>query len=112
MRILANFFNIRPDAPVHDQAVIIDLGRAGATEITRLHSALVDRVRDAALGEIDPLPPVSHTSILLLFGPDAERLFAGIRSTLAADPAGAVARVTVRCGGPGAPERVIDLGAM
>lgn len=46
---------------------------------------------------------------LFMYGPDAERLFAGIEKTLRAYPLCQNARVVIRKGGPGAEEREIRL---
>lgn len=46
---------------------------------------------------------------LFMFGPDAERLFAGIEPTLRASPVCHGARVLIRRGGPGAEQREVIL---
>lgn len=112
MRLLANVFNIRPDAPVHDQVVIIELAHAADPAwLSRLHAALSVQVQRDALGEVDRPEIVGGRTVLLLYGADAERLSAGIEPLLRAEPLLRDAHITVRRGGPGAAQRDFRLQA-
>ncbi len=46
---------------------------------------------------------------LFMYGPDAERLFAGVEPTLRGYPLCTNAKVIIRRGAPGAPERELTL---
>jgi hypothetical protein len=46
---------------------------------------------------------------LFLYGPDADKLFAGVEPVLRNYPLCQGAKVVLRYGGPGAPERVVEL---
>ncbi len=61
------------------------------------------------LGEFDGNEIEPGETTLFMYGPDAERLFAGIEQTLRGYPLCQGARVEIRRGGPGAEQGQIRL---
>ena len=110
----------RPRAPSAprppQQAVLVHLDGAGLPDAvyeTCDTSTLGDRLREVvqrdSLGEYDGDETGPTETTLFLYGPDAERLFTGIEPTLRAYPLCQHARVVIRHGPPGAPEREVRL---
>src|SRR5262249_42745499 len=90
------------------QAVLVHL--VGYThDLTTLEDQLIEVIEAGALGEFDGNEVRPAMTTLFMYGPDAERLFAGIESTLRASPFCRNARVVVRRGGPGADQREVRL---
>jgi hypothetical protein len=103
-------------AAAPSQAVLVHLdGQGLSDEVYEQHDLAtiedqLEAVIDAGgLGEYDGNDVGEEGATLYMYGPDAERLFAGIEATLRAYPLCRNARVVVRAGGPGAQEREIVL---
>ncbi len=78
-------------------------------------ATLEDHIRAAlagtGLGEYDGNEFGPGETTLYLYGPDAERLLTLIQPVLTGYPLGRNARVVIRKGGPGAPQRELRLPA-
>lgn len=95
------------------QAVLVHLdGRENAIEprdLWPIEDALMEVIEREGLGEFDGNEVGPEDAILFMYGPDAERLFAAIETTLRANPICKGARAVIRRGEPGAPEREVLL---
>jgi hypothetical protein len=100
----------------NEQAVLVHLDGSGLPDhvyqdhdLATLEERLTDVIGRERLGEFDgnEIGPAEVT--LFMYGPDAERLFAGIESVLRGYPLCQSARVVIRGGGPGAPEREVRI---
>lgn len=74
-----------------------------------IEDMLIEIIERDGLGEFDGNETGPTETTLFMYAPDAERLFAGIESTLRAYPLCHGARVVIRRGGPGAEQREIRL---
>ena len=106
----------RPPAGPMDQTVLVHLdGQTLPAEVYRDHDLLTlegqlsDAIEAQGLGEFDGNEIGDPGATLFMYGPDAERLFAGIEAILRAYPLCKNARVVIRRGGPGAEEREVLL---
>ncbi|HEX4736143.1 MAG TPA: hypothetical protein VH331_01135 [Allosphingosinicella sp.] len=74
-------------------------------------STLEDKLQEALgdLGECDGTEHGERDSRIFLYGSDAEAMFRAIEPTLLTYPLAASARVLLRSGPPGAPEREVRL---
>ena len=94
-----------------DQAVLIDFSIDGlldpVSEIDTLETIL-NRTLGSA-GESDGHEIGGGEGTIFLYGADAEKIFARVESVLKSNPLCKNARVTVRKGGPGSPERTVQL---
>ena len=104
------------EAAPSEQAVLVYLdGKNLPVEVYRDCdlATIEDRLREAiekdGLGEFDGNEIGETETTLYMYGPDAERLFAGIELTLRAYPLCKNARVVIRRGGPGGEQREIRL---
>ena len=70
---------------------------------------LIDAVDRAGCGEFDGHESGPEETTLYLYGPDAEALFAAIEGTLRAYPLCQTARVEIRYGPPGSPQREVAI---
>ena len=70
---------------------------------------MVETVERDGLGEFDGHEMRMTETVLFMYGPDADRLFAGIERVLRQYPLCTGARVVIRYGGPGSREKVIKL---
>ena len=115
----------RPAAPVTpapagqagEQAVIVRLPGSGLPDevyehydLSTLEYQLIDAVDGAGCGEYDGHEFGPAGTTLYLYGPDAEVLFAAIEGTLRAYPLCQNARVEIRYGPPGSPQREVAIG--
>lgn len=98
------------------QAVLVHLDGAGLPDdvyerydLATIEDQLTTVLEEAGLGEFDGNETGPTETTLFMYGPDAERLFAGIEKTLRAYPLCKGARVTIRRGEPGAEERTVTL---
>jgi hypothetical protein len=96
------------------QAVLVHLDGTGLPDETyerfdlaTLEDRLLEVMSRRRLGEIDGHEIGPSETIVFLYGPDAERLYAGIEPVLRTYPLCANARVVIRSGGAGAPEREV-----
>ncbi len=74
-------------------------------DLATLEEQLIAVIQEEKLGEFDGNEMGGDEVVLYMYGPDAERLYAGVRSTLRRYPLCRNARVVVRRGGPGAQQR-------
>lgn len=103
-----NSSGARSGAP--EQAVLIYLvGAVDQDDLTTLENELSDAIAEEALGEYDGHEFGPDGARLFMYSPDAESLYAGIEATLRDHPLCRNARVIVRLGQPGAPERQIRI---
>ena len=101
-----------------EQAVIVYLDGSGLPgeiyeqyDLATLEDRLVQAVERSASGEYDGNEFGLDGTTLYLYGPDAERLFLAIESALRGYPLCQNARVVIRRGPPGSPERELIIGA-
>jgi hypothetical protein len=78
-------------------------------DVATIENRLVEAIQRDHLGEFDGNKVRDQTTVLLMSGPDAERLYAGIEPTLRNYPLCQHARVVIRKGGPGSPQREVLL---
>ncbi len=106
-----------PDPASSDlQAVLVHLDGVNLpdhvyqeNDLATIESQVTEALSRLGLGICDGNEMGPTESTLFLYGPDAEKLFAGIESVLRANPLCQGARVVLRQGGPGSPEREIKL---
>ena len=105
-----------PQQASPQQAVLVYLdGVSLPPEVYERHdlSTLEDQLRgvltEPSLGEYDGNEIRESETVLYLYGPDAERLYASIESTLRGYPLCRNARVLIRRGGPGTSSREVRL---
>ncbi len=116
MGILSKLFKKKVEAPHNDQAVLVYLDGQGLSEevyseydTSTLEDQLMEVIELNSLGKFDGNEFGQGEAILFMYGPDAEALFTGIESILRAYPLCQKARVVIRQGGPGAPQREVHL---
>ena len=78
-------------------------------DTSTIEDQLIEVIESQSLGDFDGNEFGPTETILFMYGPDAERLFAGIEPTLRAYPLCQNARVVIRKGGEGAQEREVRL---
>ena len=78
-------------------------------DIATLEDSLIGVIKREGLGVYDGHEFGPTEVVLFMYGPDAERLFAGIELTLRGYPLCRNAKVVIRRGPPGAPERELTL---
>jgi hypothetical protein len=98
------------------QAVLVHLDTVGLPDhiyqdydLATIEDKLIEVIEREGLGEFDGNEVGPGETTLFIYGPDAERLFAGIEQTLRGCPLCQGARVEIRCGGPGAQQRELRL---
>ena len=101
---------------IPEQAVIVRLrGNGLPAEVYEKHdiSTLQDQLREVIkkkkLGEFDGNEFGPEETVLYMYGPDAEQLFAGVESVLRAYPLCKEGVAVIRRGPPGAPAREVSL---
>ena len=119
MGLLARLFGRKPPAPKSEsaqQAVFVYLdGRRLPSEVyaqydlATIEDELIEIIRRDHLGAFDGNEVRDATTVLFMYGPNAERLYAGIEQTLRNYPLCQRARVVIRKGGPGSEQRVVLL---
>jgi hypothetical protein len=99
-----------------EQAVLVYLDGVGLpdhvykeSDLTTLEDRLTQLIKRDALGEYDGNEIGPTETTLYMYGPDAERLFAGIEKSLREYPLCRKSRVVIRRGGPSAAEREVRL---
>ena len=128
MSILNKLFGRKPEMPTvpvtqapaeqaPEQAVIVRLPGSGLPDevydhydLSTLEDQLIDAVEPAGCGEYDGNEFGPEGTTLYLYGPDAEALFAAIEGTLRDYPLCQNARVEIRYGPPGSPQREVAIG--
>ncbi|HTQ39229.1 MAG TPA: hypothetical protein VMJ32_09375 [Pirellulales bacterium] len=105
-----------PSSPPIEQAVLVYLDGVGLPnhiyqecELATIEDRLMATIEDSNLGEFDGNEIGPKETVLYMYGPDAEKLFAGIELTLRNYPLCQGARIIIRHGGPGANQREIKL---
>jgi hypothetical protein len=119
MNIFAKLFGKKAapsEASGNSQAVLVYLdGQRLPNEVyaehdlATLEDQLIEVIETRTLGEFDGNEIRERESILYMYGPNAEALFAGIEPTLRKYPLCSNARVVIRQGNPGAPQRELRL---
>ena len=118
MSFLKSLFGSKPSnsAKGDEQTVLIYLdGSTLPDEVYQQHDLatiedrLVAALANTGLGEFDGNEIGGGETKLYLYGPDAERLFAHLEPILTAYPLCRNARVVIRRGRPGAPQREVQL---
>ena len=99
-----------------EQAVLVHLDGSGLPDhiydeydLSTIEDRLIDVIEREGLGEFDGNEVGPGETTLYMYGPDAERLFAGIEQTMRTYPLCQGARVEIRRGGPGAEQREVRL---
>ena len=117
MNVLARLFGKRGEPPAHEEAVIVHLDAQGLPDevyeehdLATLEDQLIEAIEAAQAGEFDGNEFGPGVVTLYMYGANAEHLFSAIEAALRAYPLCAGARVLIRRGGPGAPERELVLG--
>jgi len=105
-----------PGAPPPEQAVLIYLKSSGLPDevyekydVATLEDRLRAVIEQDQLGEFDGDEIRETETVLFMYGPNAERLFAGIGPTLRSYPLCQEARVVIRPGPPGTASRELQL---
>lgn len=103
-------------SPESEQAVLVYLDGQNLRnevyeeyDLATLEDQLVEVIEREGVGEFDGNDIGPGEVILYMYGPDAERLYAGIEQTLRDYPLCESARIVIRTGGPGAVEREVRL---
>jgi hypothetical protein len=120
MNIFKRLFGERPSkeeqAERPPQAVLVHLDGTGLPadvyqqcDLATIEDRLTEVIAREGLGEFDGNEVGPHETTLFMYGPDAERLFAGIEQTLRGYPLCRGARVEIRRGGPGAEKREVRM---
>ena len=78
-------------------------------DLATIEDLLMAAIEADNLGELDGNDMGPEGATLYMYSSDAERLFAGIEPILRDYPLTQTAAVVIRKGGPGAPERVVQL---
>ena len=106
---------VAPSTPTQ-QAVLVHLD--GTTlpdavyrehDLATLEDRLIEAISAASAGEFDGNEIGPDETTLFMYGPSAETLFSAVESVLLAYPLCRNARVEIRRGGPGAPQRELRL---
>jgi hypothetical protein len=102
--------------PTAEQAVLVYLDGSSLpdevyeqNDLATIEDRIIAALAGKGLGEFDGNEIGPGGATLYLYGPEAERLFALIEPVLTAYPLCRNARVVIRKGGPGAPQREILL---
>jgi hypothetical protein len=114
MGLFDAFRKKKPVAP--EQAVIVHLRGSGLAEevyekydVSTLQDQLREVIRKKKLGEFDGNEHGPEETVLYMYGPDADLLFAGVESVLRAYPLCKEGVAVIRRGPPGSPEREVSL---
>jgi hypothetical protein len=99
-----------------EQALIIHIDLANLPaevldqhDLATIEAELTAAIAAGGLGEFDGNEVGEQSAIIYMYGPDAERLFAGVEQILRSSPLCRGARAIVRSGGPGATQREVIL---
>ena len=116
MGFLQRLFGTRKDERPAHHAVLVHLDGIGLPDniyqecdTATLEDKLIAILDAKGLGEFDGTESGSKETTVFLYGPDADKLFAGIEATLRAYPLCKGARVVLRYGGAGATEKELKL---
>ena len=113
---MLGFFKSKPKPKSNEQAVLIHLNGTDLPDsvyeqydLKGLDELLSPILKKSNLGEYDGEETGPQETVVFLYGPDAEKLFAGIESALRSYPLCQKSRVVIRQGPPGAAEREVRL---
>jgi hypothetical protein len=101
--------------PKAEQAVIVALVGSGIEQsfyqhdLSTLEDQIIESLHGTGLGALDGNEIGPSGCALYLYGPDAEMLYARIEPILRPHPLCQSCRVTIRRGGPGAPQREVRI---
>jgi hypothetical protein len=120
MSFLKNLFRTKAEGPHkgggNTQAVLVHLDGVGLPaavyeqcDLATIEDQLTGVIERGRLGEFDGNEVGGGGATMYMYGPDAERLFSGIQATLRAYPLCQGAKIIVRKGGPGSPQREVKL---
>jgi len=117
MNVFAKFFGGKAKQSLPEQAVIVYLDAQSLPDavyeehdLSTLEEQLEQALNATRAGSFDGNEFGPGVVTLYMYGPDAERLFSVVETPLRAYPLCAGAKVVVRRGGPGSPERMLVLG--
>ena len=103
-------------SPAEQQAVLVYLDGLGlpdevyeACDTSTIEDLLIPVLEATGMGEFDGTESGPAETCLFMYGPDAEALFVAVEPVLVGYPLCSGARVIIRRGGPGAPERELRL---
>lgn len=120
MSIFRNMFGKKKPAndprKAPEQAVLVYLDGTGLPaevyrdcDLVTIEDRLTEIIERDGLGEFDGNEVGPAETVLFMYGPDAERLFAGIEQALREYPLCKGARIVIRRGKPGAEQREVRL---
>jgi hypothetical protein len=121
MGIFSKLFKKRAGEPANpgaasEQAVLVHLDGTSLPDevyerhdLASLEDRLVAALSAAGTGEFDGNETGPTETVVFLYGPDAEALFTSVEAVLRSYPLCRNARVEIRHGGPGAPQRELRL---
>jgi hypothetical protein len=116
MSLFSKFFTRKEPPRPTEQAVLVYLNGTdlpdnvyAECDTATLEDRLIEVIERDSLGEFDGNEVGPTETKIFMYGPDAERLFGGIESTLRGYALCQRARVVIRKGGPGAEEREVRL---
>ncbi|HWA25112.1 MAG TPA: hypothetical protein VG734_05505 [Lacunisphaera sp.] len=78
-------------------------------DVSTLEEQLQIAIQSKRLGEYDGNEFGPEETVLYMYGPDAEKLFAGVEAVLRAYPLCKEGVAVIRCGPPGSPQREVSL---
>lgn len=114
MSILSRLFGKKPKDP--DQAVFVHLDGQGlpdevveACDLATLEDKLIEALSEQRLGDVDGNEIGPEIATVVIYGHDAERMFAAIEPVLRTYPLCRGARVEIRRGPPGAAVREVRI---
>ncbi len=115
-KIFGNKPRAAPQNSSPQQAVLVYLDATGLppdvyerNDLSTLEDQLRGVLDNPSVGEYDGNEFRDATTVLYMYGPDSERLFASVEPTLRAYPLCRNARVLIRPGAPGTPPREVRL---
>ena len=102
-----------PSVNNQEQAVIVYISNQLPKDIydnydlSTIEDKLIERIENDKVGEFDghEIGFGDERAVLYMYGPDAEKLFASIKSELSNYPLTKKSRVIIRYGGPGTEQR-------
>lgn len=118
MSIFQRIINIfsKPVKQSVEQAVLIHLDGVGLSpeiyennDLATLEDQLIEALKKNEIGEFDGNEIGGGEAIIFLYGPDAEKIFAEIEAVLRSYPLCQNARIIIRFGPPGAPQREVRI---
>jgi hypothetical protein len=114
MNFLQKLFSKNPK--IEDQAVLLYLDVKTLSkeiyekyDLMTLEEKIIEVIKGRGLGEYDGNEIGSGETVIFLYGPDAEKLFAAIEPIIRSYPLCKNARVLIRQGGPGAKQREVRI---